>query len=141
MPAIGLHKALQQACCCNSYPFTPVCKQSCSTLARIRHCQQGWYAPSLLQVGCCTHIPPLCLQAFTEDSRTALRSTHHPDEDKTVLPCGCYSTGPRSLGTDGDQSRFEHCLMIGDGERVRIVQELKQDGGAWKATTVEVSCL
>ena len=58
-----------------------------------------------------------------------------------MLPCGCYSTGPRSLGAAGDQARFEHCLMIGDGERVRIVQELKQDGGAWKATTIEVSCL
>ena len=90
---------------------------------------------------CCTYSPLLCLQAFTEDSRTALRSTQHPGEDKTVLPCGCYSTGPRSLGTAGDQARFEHCLMTGDGERVRIVQELKQDGGAWKASTVEVSCL
>eukprot|EP00891_Asterochloris_glomerata_P004081 jgi/Astpho2/4081/Aster-x0190 len=77
-------------------------------------------------------------QAFTEDSRTALRSMQHPDEDKTVLACGCYSAGPRNLGAAGDQARFEHCLMINDGERVRIVQELKQDRGAWKASTVEV---
>lgn len=87
------------------------------------------------------HSPLLCLQAFTEDSRTALRSMQHPDEDKTVLACGCYSAGPRNLGAAGDQARFEHCLMINDGERVRIVQELKQDRGAWKASTVEVSCL
>ena len=97
---------------------------------------------SLPQVIGRTHSPALlCLQAFTEDSRTALRSTQHPHEDKTVLACGCYSTGPRTLGAAGDQARFEHCLMVDDGERVRVVQELKQDGGTWKATTVEVSCL
>ena len=75
--------------------------------------------------------------AFTEDGQQLFPAD---GGSNTIAADGSYSTGPLDLSSTDHTAAFQHCLGLGQGQRIRVVHKLQRMGTetCWRVAEIEV---